>query len=316
MTERTSLPLAAVITGGVLFGSVGTVAAFGPSGATPAAVGGLRLVGGAVVLVALLPLVGGRWRALPDLLRRPALWAMGACAAVYQPLFFGAVQRSGVAVATVVAVGASPVFAGLVGWGALRHRPPPAWVAATAVAVVGLVLRSWDELELGDPVGLLMAVVAALGVACYLTLAKSQLERGAHVVELPATAYLLGSFAIAPLVLAQPLGWTLTWSGFGLVAYLGVVTMGVANVLATVGLRGMGPGPASTLLLTDPVTATVLGVLVLHETIPPVGLVGLLLILAGLVLQGLAVDAPAVDAPAVDAQAAPVPPERTVPPPL
>ena len=59
-------------------------------------------------------------------------------------------------------------------------------------------------------------------------------------------------------------------------------------MFAVRGMRGMGPGPAATLLLADPLTATVLGVVVLGETLAPLAVVGLVLVLLGLVLQAYA----------------------------
>ena len=46
-------------------------------------------------------------------------------------------ERSGVALSTLVTVGIGPVYAGLLGWAFLRHRPTRAWALATVVAVVG-----------------------------------------------------------------------------------------------------------------------------------------------------------------------------------
>ena len=69
--------------------------------------------------------------------------------------------------------------------------------------------------------------------------------------------------------------------------YLGVATMGLANVLLTRGMRTLTPGPATTLMLTDPVVATLLGVIVLGESLVAVEVVGVLVILAGLLLQGV-----------------------------
>jgi DME family drug/metabolite transporter len=245
----------------------------------------MRLAVGALALVAIMPFVGGRWRSLPGLWRRPAIWVMAVGSAAYQPFFFGAVERSGVALSTLVTVGIGPVYAGLLGWAFLHHRPTRGWVLATLVAVVGLVLRSWGELRLGDGVGLLMALVAGLGAASYVVAAKHELDRGGHSVELPGAAYLLGSVLLVPLVLRESLAWVSTPSGLGLALYLGLVTMALANVFAVLGMRGMYPGPASTLLLADPLTATVLGVALLGETLTPVAMVGLVLVLVGLVLQ-------------------------------
>jgi len=277
-----------VLAAGGLFGTAGTAAAFGPDTASSASVGFLRLSVGAVALVAIMPFVGGRWRSLPGLWRRPAIWVMAVGAAAYQPFFFGAVARSGVALSTLVTVGIGPVYAGLLGWAFLRHRPTRAWLLATLVAVAGLVLRSWGELRLGDGVGLLMALVAGLGAASYVVAAKHELDRGGHSVELPGAAYLLGSVLLVPLVLRESLAWVATPSGVALALYLGVVTMALANVFAVLGMRGMAPGPASTLLLADPLTATVLGVALLGETLSPVAWVGLVLVLVGLVLQAYA----------------------------
>ena len=277
-----------VLLAGALFGTAGTAASYAPDGASSASIGFLRLSLGALALVAVLPFVGGRWRSLPRLWRRPALWVMAVGAAAYQPFFFGAVARSGVALSTLVTVGIGPVYAGLLGWAFLRHRPTRAWALATLVAVVGLVLRSWGELRLGDGVGLLMALAAGLGSAAYVVAAKHELDHGGHAVELPGAAYLLGSVLLVPLVLREPLSWVTTPTGAAVALYLGVVTMALANVLAVLGMRGMTAGPAATLLLADPLTATVLGVLVLGESLTAVAWIGLVLVLVGLVLQARA----------------------------
>ena len=286
-----------VIASGVLLGTAGTAAAFAPDDATPVVLGTLRLAAGAVALLAFLPLLGGAWRNLPRLVRRPTIWLMAAGAAGYQPLFFGGVDRSGVALRTLVPAGSAPVFAGLLGWAVLHHKPTAAWVGATGLAIVGLLLRSWGSLSIGDGLGLAMAAGAGLCSAVYVIAAKVELDRGGHVVELPGVAYLLGAVMLMPLLIGQPLGWIATPSGVGVVIYLGLVTMGIANVFQVWGLRGLPPGPAATLLLADPITATVLGVLILGETIPPLGIVGLTLVLIGLLLQGRALGVTKADTP-------------------
>ena len=53
------------------------------------------------------------------------------------------------------------------------------------------------------------------------------------------------------------------------------------------GLRILPAGPVATLVLAEPVVATVLGVVVLGERLGPAGWVGCLLVLAGLALQGV-----------------------------
>jgi DME family drug/metabolite transporter len=208
-------------------------------------------------------------------------------AAVYQPLFFGAVSQVGVAFGTLVAVGSEPVLAGIVGWVVLRHRPTPGWIAATAIAVAGLVLRSSGSLGSGTTVGLLLALGSGLASACYTVAAKVQLDRGVTAFEVPTASFVLGGILLLPLLIGQPLSWVTEPSGLALVLYLGIATMAFANTLLTRGIHGLRPGPVATLMLTDPVVATILGVAVLGEALAPVAAVGVAMVLVGLVLQGL-----------------------------
>jgi len=278
-----------VVVSGVLFGTAGTAQALGPAGAPPVAVGILRIQVGALALLAAMPLVGARRGRLPVLWRRPQIVVTALVAALYQPFFFGAVSTVGVALGTLVAVGSEPVFAGLLGWAALRHRLTAGWMVATGIAVVGLVLRSADRLGGGEPVGLALALGAGLCSACYTVAAKHQLDRDATAMEVPAASFVLGGVLLVPLLVVQPLAWAVSPGGLALVLYLGVATMAIANVLLARGIHGLPPGPAATLMLTDPVVATLLGVIVLGEAITPLAAAGVAMVLAGLVLQGVVV---------------------------
>lgn len=285
------------VSAGALLGTAGTAGALGPVGTTPIGLGVLRLGVGAAFLVAFLPWLGGAWSNIPRLLRRPTLWIMGAGAGAFQPLFFAAVERAGVAVSTLVALGVAPVCAGLLGWLVRNQRPNLGWGAATTIAVTGLALLSLDDLSLGDSAGIAMAATAGFGVACYVVAAKVELDRGGHVIELPGVAYLIGSVLLLPLFVQQPLAWVATPSGLVLALYLGGVTMAIANALQIVGLRGLPPASAATLMLAEPLTATMLGVTVLGEHIDPLGILGLLLVLSGLLLQGRALGTRPPDTP-------------------
>jgi DME family drug/metabolite transporter len=284
---RTSILL--VVAAGVLFGTTGTAKALGPSGVPPIAAGILRIQIGALALLAVMPLVGARRGRLPVLWRRPQILVTAVAAALYQPFFFGAVRSAGVALGTLVAVGSEPVFAGLLGWAVLRHRPTVGWLAATGIAVAGLVLRSSGQLEGGDPFGLLLALGAGLCSAFYTVAAKHQLDRDATAIEVPAASFVLGGLLLAPMLIGQPMAWLVTPGGAALAVYLGVATMAIANVVLARGIHGLPPGPTATLMLTDPVVATLLGVVVLGEALGPVAALGVALVLAGLVLQGIVV---------------------------
>jgi DME family drug/metabolite transporter len=250
-------------------------------------VGFLRLGIGALTLLVLAPLFGGNLRQLPGLLLRPLVWVMAITSGTYQALFFAAVERAGVATAALVTVGCIPVMAGLVGWVAFRERPTWVWYLATAVAVTGLAVRSAGELQLNDATGLLLAVGAGSGIGGYLNAAKVEIRRGGHPMLLPGSAYLIGSACLFPLVRSDLA--TITWTPEAvlLCVYLGVISMGLANACQIIGLHGISPGVAATMMLADPVTAALLGVAVLHEPLTTVGALGLGLVVLGLLLQSL-----------------------------
>ena len=59
----------------------------------------------------------------------------------------------------------------------------------------------------------------------------------------------------------------------------------VAYVLFGRGLRVLPAGPVATLFLAEPLVATILGVVVLGETLAPAAIAGALLVVIGLVAQ-------------------------------
>jgi DME family drug/metabolite transporter len=271
--------------GNGLAGLAGTVAAIYTISSSPAVVGFLRLSIGAISLLVLAPLVGGKIKNLLGLLKRPGIWVMAATSASYQAFFFASVERSGVATAALVTVGCIPPSAGIVGWLILRERPNKIWFFATTVGVTGLVIRSLSELEIGDSKGLLFAIVAGVGIGAYLNAAKIEIRAGGHPMQLPGMAYLLGSLGLLVIVRADLLAVNWNTKAIGVALFLGVVTMGLANALQILGMRGITPGVAATMMLSDPVAAAILGVVVLGEVLTTQGAIGLALVIIGLAMQ-------------------------------
>ena len=151
----------------------------------------------------------------------------------------------------------------------------------------GLVIASIGELETNDATGILFAVAAGTGIGGYLNAAKVEIRAGGHPMQLPGMAYLLGSLGLFFIVRTDLVQVQWNSQSILLAIYLGVITMGLANALQILGLRGLAPGVAATMMLADPVVAALLGVLVLNETITLSGAIGLGLVVIGLLVQGL-----------------------------
>jgi DME family drug/metabolite transporter len=271
--------------GNGLAGTAGTVAAIYAINTPSPVIGFVRLSIGAITLLILAPFLGGKLRQLPRLITRPGVWIMGASSASYQVFFFASVDRTGVATAALITVGCIPVSAGIVGWIFLRERLSKIWYISTAIAISGLVIASLGELQTNDATGIIFAVIAGSGIGAYINAAKIEVRAGGHSTQLPGMAFLLGSIGLFFVVQGDLLQVEWTTQTILLAVYLGAVTMGIANGIQIVGLRGISPGVASTMMLADPVTAAVLGVVVLGEAVTINGTIGLILVVIGLAMQ-------------------------------
>lgn len=265
-------PRALVLLSALCFGTTGTAQALGPDGTEPSVVGAARVAVGGLLLAALAWRRGGAaWPPVPV-----ALGALGV--AGYQLTFFAAVDATGVAVGTVVALGSGPVFAGLLAREPLTAR----WATATGLAVAGVavLVAAGSSAEI-DPGGVGLALGAGLSYATYTVAAKRLLE--AHGPEaVMARLFGIGAILLAPVLVINGLGEVGTIGGLALIVYLGVVPTALAYVLFARGLRHLPANEVATLTLAEPVTATLLGVIVLAERPGPLALAGVALVLAGL----------------------------------
>jgi len=290
--------VAAVLCAAALFGTTGTAQALGPDGSTPLGVGAVRLLVGGLALLAVLPLLGVRVRDAVVLWRTPAGLVAGACTALYQVSFFAAVERTGVALGTLAAIGSGPVLAGLLALLWLGERPSRSWLVATGLCLGGLGLLALEAGSAGpdrpaDLLGVGLAVVAGLGYAAYTVLGKRMLRAGADSSAVMAAAFGLGGLLLVPVLLSSPLGWLATPAGVTLALYLGLATTTLAYVLFGRGLAVLPAGPVTTLVLAEPLVATTLGTTVLGERLAAAGAAGAGLLLVGLLVQGRGARAPA-----------------------
>lgn len=271
----------------LLFSTSGTAQALADVDATPLAVGAFRLLVGTTLLIVLLPAFGQRRRDVLRIWRMRIALVAGACIGVFQWAFFAGVKGAGVALGTVLVIGSAPVFAGVLSWIVFRRPPSRAWVFATGIGVVGLVLLSSAGLSAGSLEGVILSLTAGAAVAVYTVGAKVLLDRGVHPILLLASTCAFGGVLLLPIAAMQPLAWVLEPKGIALVLYLGVATLAMANTLQLRGIRALGPAPVTTLMLAEPVLATLLGVIVLGESLGAVGWLGFVLVLGSLTLESV-----------------------------
>jgi DME family drug/metabolite transporter len=272
-----------VLLASLCFGTTGTAQALGPDGLAPAGVGAGRILVGGTLLVVVALLSQGRG-ALAQLPRRPLLIAAGAVA-TYQVSFFAAVADTGVAVGTIVALGSAPALAGALEWAVERRAPARAWAMATALACAGVAMLALAGADAAISLpGVGLALCAGASYAGY-TLAAKRMLTGGHAPEtVMAGAFGLGAVVLLPVLAATGAGWLVQPGGAGLVLFLGIVPTAVAYLLFARGLRVLSAAETATLTLAEPLTAALLGVVVLSERMSAPAAAGAALILAGLLV--------------------------------
>lgn len=275
MTDRLGLVL--IILAAALWGTTGTAQALGPDAAAPLGVGLARLLvaGPALILIARPKTMAARtdWRLL--------LVAGGGMAA-YQPLFFSAVELAGVAIGTVVAIGSAPLLAGALSWMLDRERLAVGWLVATALGIGGLVAISVAEAEMGtNASGIFLAIGAGLTFAVYLVTSRRLVLRASPVSSM-ALIFATATILSLPLLAVVDISWLASPKGLLMTIHLGLVATALAYVLFSIGLRSTNAPTAATAALFEPVTAGLLGVLILGES-PRVGAwIGMALLLASM----------------------------------
>lgn len=274
---------------------LGAAALFGTSGtarvlllpASPApGVAAARLVVGGLGFVAYAGRHAEGRRALVRLWRRPVVWMMGVTVAAYQVFFFLSMARTGVAIGTLASLSFTPFMAGLLGWALKEGAPGIVWAGSTVLAVCGVGLLTLSAGDQRDIIGILFGVCAGASYGFYTVFGVRLSRAGEHPTNVLAASFSLAGLVLLPVFLVSGTWW-LSWSGIALIAWLGLATTTLAYVLFGVGLRVLQPGHIATITLAEPVFATLLGVLVLGETLTAAGWLGCAVILVALGVLGL-----------------------------
>lgn len=269
-----------VLAGASLFGTVGTAQALGPEVPSSSLAAARMLL--TAVLFGAVALALGKGSGILLAARHPSAWFAGLGQGAFNLFFLAAMVESGVAVGTLVAIGAAPVITGLIA----RHVTP-LWVAATTIAVAGLALlvtgQQGGQVQ-ASLLGVGLALGAATSYATYIVAGNAAEARGLETQSFLAAAFGVSALVTLPWLLLGDIGWIASPGGAVLLGYLVLVPTILAYSLFNRGLRGVRSSTAATLALVEPVVAASLAFLVLGERLGPTGLLGAALILVGLLV--------------------------------
>ena len=271
----------AVAIGTILWGTVGPVVKLFPEG-TAYQYSLVRNITGTTALW-LLVLVSKNKRRYTKQDVIPILVG-GTGAATFFPLYIRAFELTGVGVAAVISIGLAPIFVGLIAWIALKQPPGKQWVIGTAIAVAGVVALNWPSgSNTVSLLGVLFALAAAFGYSLQAT-GMGIISTRHSPYQSVAPMFTIGTIFQAPLSYGRDFSFLKDPILLAGALYGGIMTVAVAYAFFTYGISRVGAATAVTVGLMEPLTASILGVALLGETVSVVGIVGSVLILVGLVV--------------------------------
>ncbi|MEV7234222.1 DMT family transporter [Streptomyces sp. NPDC051020] len=285
-----------LIVAGVAWGTAGAAASliFRVSDLGPLALSFWRCVGGLVLLLAALVLRPRRAAVSAESRRRRLLRILGTGVGLtlFQSAYFAAVEATGLAVGTVVTLGAGPVLIAVGARLTMGERLGGGGLAAVLGALAGLaVLVLGGEGAVVRPAGVALALLSASGYAA-ITLLTRWLGRdggGSDPLATSAWAFGIGALGLLPMAAAEGLvphtadAAQVVW----LLVYVAAVPTALAYALYFAGAAVVRAATVSVIMLLEPVSAAVIAVVVLREQLTAATVAGTLLLLAA--VAGLAV---------------------------
>ena len=268
-----------LIFAGVCLGTTGTAHALGPDGSSPLVVGAARLLVGAAFLWVIHRLLGAQGSRIGWL----DLLIGGVGVALYQISFFSAVRSTGVAVGTLTAIGSAPALTGIMGYLINREVPSLRWLKATLITTLGIVcLTGAKGFTHFNLIGVLEALGAGASYSLFAVASKRGMNSGASFTEAMYKIFGLGALLLLPIFFIGKNHFLTTGSGILMALWLGLVPTAIAYTSYAYGLNRIKVATASTLILAEPATATLLAALVLGESLNGYSWLGVTIVVAGL----------------------------------
>lgn len=223
-------------------------------------------------------------------IKRRDLWVMllmGGLQASYQASFIAALPLAGVIVSTLIALCVAPVIVAVSSALLVREHLAPLTLLALVGALGGTVL-----LVLAHPqphqadLSLFGVILALISASCYagFVLCGRRLTAHYHTLQINSIAFGTGSLLLLLLASSTSLATSYPLTGWLILLYLGVIPTALAYGLFQIGMRAVSATVASIVTLCEPLTASVLATLFLHETLQATGLLGAILLLGALLL--------------------------------
>ncbi|HIJ17957.1 MAG TPA: DMT family transporter [Thermoplasmata archaeon] len=234
-------------------------------------------------------------------LKDPVIWLVGAFnAGSFIAQYVGLTLTT--ASKTALLVDINVIAVAIVSYFAFRERLNRIQSVGILVGIAGIILLTADGgMSFGEDefLGDMIVYLSGWGWAFFIVLNKKLLSRYS-AIEVSTAA-----IATSTIWLALPVAYlgftgadfTIEPKAWAAIIYLGIACTSVATLLWAMGLEGVSATASATIMLLEIVTALVISILLLDESLKQLALIGAALVLAAIYLvasSGHKGDAPAV----------------------
>jgi len=175
---------------------------------------------------------------------------------------------------SAVIISINPLFVALFANLILKESMSWGQILVLVLGVTGIGVLVLGEVEMDHarylnlPLGIGLAIVAALSFGIYTVLTRAAVARFGNLVS-NATSFIGGAVALFVFnaLTGEELGVYPSWSNLLLLAYLGIILTGIAYLLYFEGMKRIGAARASMYFFLKPLISTFLAWALLRETL-------------------------------------------------
>lgn len=252
----------------------------------------IRIVTAAVILNAMLIIKGRGFKYYKISLGSYLIAAAsGICSVLAMCVFYYSSMLATSAAVSAILLYTAPLFVMVMSLIFFKEKLSAVKIAAFVIAIVGCALVSGvaSGAQMSGK-GLIFGVLSGFTYSLYGILTVLYMKKNSEPLAFSAQSFAFA--AIGSLFLANPVSIGVkvgeTGNGVLLTLLLFVVFSTATAVLPfvfyTYGLSGVKPSTASILAFSEPLTAAVLGVAVLHQRMDVFGVVGIVLVVVAIVM--------------------------------
>lgn len=271
-----------IILSAVLWGTTGTSQVFLSDQMPPLVVATFRmLIGGSFLFILSF---FDKTNKFKDLRNIKSIFISSICIAFYQPFFFLGVSRLSVALGTILAISSAPIFTGIINK-ILDIKISKKWIIATIISIAGCIFIFYNKNNTSfDIFGVVCSLSAGLCYALFVLNSKTAYKNNSRI-KTNGMIFFFGAICLSPILFIYRNSYQISINEILPLFHLGVIATSLSYTLFAIGLKKTSSTKAITYTLAEPLTASLLGILLLKETYTINTLIGIFLIFCGLIIN-------------------------------